>query len=453
MTPRFSGILPPAGTGGGGGGGTGLEPLEANVARLDAVNGSDATGVVGTGLAYKTMQAAVNACKALHDALGPVDSVLRFRSGWVIQVAPFTSYDEDVIIDVTNGFHLQITGKAGWNLGVFDAINWTPNAGSNRSITITGDSRAFDPTIDIRPSVIIGSLDATPYFGTNHLAWYGPRIAGQLKIDLVTAGGPLSGHCEIGLNCEIFGNTFADCVDMSGKNPIITLQIVNTRFRKAANFGTASNIFGAIRSRFSGLLTCNTWASFELCRFQAGFTTTGNVAAFPPAGLFNCFCSGTFTGPAGPNLRIDLASNTTLLDSGSAVIGWTKKLLGDPAFYQNGNSFGVPAVLGTNDAQPLSLETNNVKRMTLDTAGNVVPGGLDATGALGTDALRWGRIRGALIVAGDLGFDDPGCAICGKLFAVGQRLHLEVVALEDPDLHGRVVTRTVPIHDFCSRPP
>ena len=41
----------------------------------------------------------------------------------VIDPAPFTSYDEDVTIDVTNGFHLQITGKAGWMLGVFDAIN------------------------------------------------------------------------------------------------------------------------------------------------------------------------------------------------------------------------------------------------------------------------------------------------------------------------------------------
>ena len=131
------------------------------------------------------------------------------------------------------------------------------------------------------------------------------------------------------MNCEIFGNTYADCIDMTGKNPIITLQIVNSRFRKAANFGTASNIFGALRSRFTGLLTCNTWATFDLCRFSAGFTTTGAVAAFPPAGLFNCGCAGTFTGPAGPNLRIDLASNTTLVDGGNSVVGWTKKILND----------------------------------------------------------------------------------------------------------------------------
>jgi len=317
--------FPPGAAGGGGGGGS--PTLEANLARLDSVNGDDATAVLGTNKAFKTMQAAVNACKAAHDALGPVDSATRFRSGYVIQPAPFTSYDEDVVIDVTNGFHLQITGKSGWMLGVFDGVNWTPNVASNRSITITGDSRAL--AFDIRPSVIIGSLDQVPYFGTNHLGWYGPRIAGQLKIDLVSGGGPLSGHCEIGLNCEIFGNTFAECIDMTGKTPIITLQIINSRFRKAANFASASNIFGAWRSRFSGLLTCNTWATFLACRFDAGFTTTGAVAAFPPAGLFDCGCAGTFTGPAGPNLRIDLASNTTLVAGGNVVVGWSKVLLND----------------------------------------------------------------------------------------------------------------------------
>jgi hypothetical protein len=297
-------------------------------ASVDGNRGDDARATLGSVIPYKTIQAAIDAVVAAHALIGPADSVERFRSGYVIQIEPFTQYDEDLVIDVTNGLHLQITSTAGWMLGVFDATNWAPNPTSGRSITITGDSRPL--AFDIRPSIIIGSLaDFAPYFATNHLAWYGPRISGQIKIDLVTGGQPLSGHCEMVFNCEVFGNTFADCVDMAGKNPIITLQIVNSRFRKAANFGTASNIFGAWRSRFSGLLTCNTWATFNSVRFDAGFTTTGNVANFPPAGLFNCGCNGTFTGPAGPNLRIDLASNTTLVDNGNLVVGWSKKLLND----------------------------------------------------------------------------------------------------------------------------
>ena len=45
-----------------------------NVALLDAVLGNDATATVSGSIPFKTMQAAVNACKAAHDALGPVDS-------------------------------------------------------------------------------------------------------------------------------------------------------------------------------------------------------------------------------------------------------------------------------------------------------------------------------------------------------------------------------------------
>lgn len=40
-------------------------------------------------------------------------------------------------------------------------------------------------------------------------------------------------------------------------------------------------------------------------------------------------------------------------------------------FNQNGNSFGVAATLGTNDAQKLQFETNGVTRMTLTSTGNL----------------------------------------------------------------------------------
>ena len=43
---------------------------------------------------------------------------------------------------------------------------------------------------------------------------------------------------------------------------------------------------------------------------------------------------------------------------------------GSNAFVQGGNSFGTTAVLGTNDAQSLVLETNGTSRITLDPSGN-----------------------------------------------------------------------------------
>jgi hypothetical protein len=81
-----------------------------------------------------------------------------------------------------------------------------------------------------------------------------------------------------------------------------------------------------MNSRFDGLLSVGTYGTINLCRFSAGWTAT-NSAAFFPAGVFSSFMTGTFTGNVGAFLRMDLASNTTFVDNGAVLAGWTKKLL------------------------------------------------------------------------------------------------------------------------------
>ena len=54
------------------------------------------------------------------------------------------------------------------------------------------------------------------------------------------------------------------------------------------------------------------------------------------------------------------------------------------AFIQNGNSFGTTALLGTNDNQPLALETNGTTRMFISSSGNIGIGTTTPT-ALGTN--------------------------------------------------------------------
>jgi len=328
----------------------------SNTARLDAVLGNDATATVGGTIPFKTMQAAVNACKAAHDALyGTLPSEppavalppppMNARQGFVIDVAPYTSYDEDVTINVSGAFHLMITGEAGWELGVFDGTvtNWQPAAASTRSITITGNpyvNTAGAPNLDIRPSVIITSKARAPWHGTNHLAWWGPRIAGRVLFDLPNqAGAPpaYAGNVEVVIDGEVFGNGFAnavECINTTyagvalGNNPLLTIELNRCRFRKPANFGTQCTLGQAIGSRFDGLLSTGTYGTISLCRFSAGWTATA-AAAFFPAGVFNSFMAGTFTGNVGAFLRLDLASNTTLVANGNLVAGWTKTLLND----------------------------------------------------------------------------------------------------------------------------
>lgn len=211
---------------------------------------------------------------------------------------------------------------------------------SSRSIRITGNpfNNLVAPNADIRPSVVITSRAAAPWHGTNHLAWYGPRIAGRILFDLPNqAGAPVAyqGNLEVVLDCEVHGNGFTEavsCINTTyaavapGNNPLLTLETNRARLRKAANFGTQCTLGQAMNSRFDALLTTGTYGTINLCRFNAGWTASG-AAAFFPAGVFSSHLAGTFTGNGGQFLRMDLASNTTFVDNAAILVGWAKKLL------------------------------------------------------------------------------------------------------------------------------
>ncbi len=69
------------------------------------------------------------------------------------------------------------------------------------------------------------------------------------------------------------------------------------------------------------------------------------------------------------------------------------------AFVQGGNSFGALATLGTNDANALALETNNVERLRIDTSGNVGIGTTNPQARLDVDT-------GGIRVFGDVKTDS-----------------------------------------------
>ncbi|MEK9184437.1 MAG: helix-turn-helix domain-containing protein, partial [Patescibacteria group bacterium] len=75
------------------------------------------------------------------------------------------------------------------------------------------------------------------------------------------------------------------------------------------------------------------------------------------------------------NFRLGSELFTSLLGNGltntSGVLSVSTSSLASGFFLQNGNSLGTTAVLGTNDAQGLQLETNNLPRITVDSSGKV----------------------------------------------------------------------------------
>ena len=95
------------------------------------------------------------------------------------------------------------------------------------------------------------------------------------------------------------------------------------------------------------------WASNAL---TSSFVTGSNV--FGPFGS-NSITSASFAVSASRAVSSSFASTSSFLTSNTN------------AFIQNGNSFGTTALLGTNDNNPLALETNGTTRMYISSLGDV----------------------------------------------------------------------------------
>ncbi|HVU06171.1 MAG TPA: hypothetical protein VHE10_00005, partial [Candidatus Paceibacterota bacterium] len=76
------------------------------------------------------------------------------------------------------------------------------------------------------------------------------------------------------------------------------------------------------------------------------------------------------------------AGSFLAVDPSGAVIATGTAGLSGTFFQQNGNSFGATAVLGTNDAQSLQLETNNSPKVTVTSTGNIGVGSTTPTAKL-----------------------------------------------------------------------
>ena len=68
---------------------------------------------------------------------------------------------------------------------------------------------------------------------------------------------------------------------------------------------------------------------------------------------------------------------------------------------------------------------------------------MDSTYNVGNDSNRWRLIRGVTITAGELGFEETRCGVCGKKFEAGDSLVLKVLKVDKETL-------TVPVHLSCA---
>jgi len=284
-----------------------------NVGLVDLVNGDDATGAIGTTLAFQTIQAFLDAVPAGDDSAGA-------RNVYVAQIAP-GDYDEDLAVDISRK-RIILTGPGPWNLGTFDGADWSPS-GTRRDIVVTGAAANVD---GIRPGLVItNNLPVTEAMTTHQSYLTKPRISG--KIDLTGAAG--IGSIELGLQCEIFGDDLGVSIDAGAA--IIQSYIYHSRIRGTLT-GSNWQFQVAERSRFSGLISVDNYSLIQSCRIDGGMTVTGA----PPAGITpfgiiaSNFTGGTFTGPAG-SVLLDGVSNHFFKTNGVALAGGpaTKVIIDD----------------------------------------------------------------------------------------------------------------------------
>ncbi len=283
---------------------------QTNVGFVDLVNGDDSTGEIGTGRAFQTIQAFLDAVPDGNDSAGA-------RNVFVAQISP-GDYDEDLAIDIARK-RIILTGPGPWNLGEFDAADWGPS-GTRRNITVTGATANVD---GIRPGLVItNNLPLTEAMTTHESYLTKPRISG--KIDLTGAAG--LGSIELGLQCEIFGDAG---VSIDAGLAIIQSYIYHSRMRGTLT-GSNWQFQVSERTRFSGLISVDNYSLIQSCRIDGGMT----VVSVPPAGITpfgiiaSNFTGGTFTGPP-LSVLLDGVSNHFFKANGVALAGGATKVIID----------------------------------------------------------------------------------------------------------------------------
>ena len=109
-----------------------------------------------------------------------------------------------------------------------------------------------------------------------------------------------------------------------------------------------------------------------------------------------------------------------------------------PGAFAGGNVYVEPGDMAGASTQGAVILRNIANNRTPD----LVPRA-NGEGNVGTDALRFDRVRTVTLVTGDIGFDDPECAVCHKPFEVGQDLVMRVVRKEGKK------SMAVPVHVGC----
>ncbi|MDO9581436.1 MAG: hypothetical protein Q7J06_12890, partial [Bacteroidales bacterium] len=269
---------------------------------------------------------------------------LAFGTGWDA-VTPKMVIDNsgNVGIGTTGpGYKLEVAGT-----GKFRDATYFGNASTNKGL-ISWGTGTF---------VINATSGNDLQFGSNGTSAQMVLKAGNVGIGTTTIRVPAYTKLDVE-----GGDIYID--DFSGTDDKFAATVGYVKSTSGASVTGEPNYipkYGA-----DGLLTETTTPIYELNDY-IGIGTTVPAAVLDVAGQIRV---GAYSGDANavPKAYID--------DNFLPIAGGEPGGTGD-AFIQGGNSFGALATLGTNDNYDLTFETNNSRKMTIETSGNVGIGTTD----------------------------------------------------------------------------
>jgi hypothetical protein len=208
-------------------------------------------------------------------------------------------------------------------------------------------------------AVITGSLVVTQgftgsLFGT--ASWATNVISASIAANAVTASRALNA------NTASFATSAANATSAS----FATSAASATSASIATNAVTASRALNANTASFASFAIT---ASISNNAVTASRALNANTASF--ATLAASATSASIAANAVTASRALNANTASFATSAANATSASFAPTATNVYIQGGNSFGATALLGTNDAQNLQLETNGTVRMTISSAGNV----------------------------------------------------------------------------------
>ncbi|HYF29057.1 MAG TPA: helix-turn-helix domain-containing protein, partial [Candidatus Paceibacterota bacterium] len=250
----------------------------------------------------------------------------------------------------------------------FENIN--DNGTSGGGITeVSGD-------IDVTSITVTGNGT----FGGN-VTITGTLSAGSLAVGSLSTGLPIEAPyfsaTSTSATSTFLGGFYAKRVEAGDYLAGPYILATSTTATSVFSGNIAANGNTTIGDASSDTLTVNASIASSLIPSAAATYDLGSITS-PWRTLFAESASTTYatsTSFATTNFRLGGSLFTSLLGNGltnsGGILAVSTTSLASGFFLNGGNSFGATGVIGTNDAQALQLETNNLPRITIDSSGNV----------------------------------------------------------------------------------